>query len=170
MSQTWISQWWKPRSHALRLLVWRSHVAGHHRDASSSPLFPVRCLGDWWHATAGESRGGCQSLFLTMKLEVWKPWGEEDSLIETDAKNKDSNGTRLDYVFFYLAACHIVFLLFFFASVSPAGAPLPSFVLMYLRVIMLLSKSLLPERSLVELIFGWYYITAPLSSPLWLEV
>lgn len=52
-----------------------------------------------------EQRWVSKTLFLTMKLEVWKPWGEEDCLIETDAKNKDNNDTRLDYMFFFLACC-----------------------------------------------------------------
>ena len=53
----------------------------------------------------------------------------------------------------FLASC-LSYSSCFFASVSPARAPLPSLILPYLRLIMLLSKSLLPERSLVELIFG----------------
>lgn len=66
------------------------------------------------------------------------------------------------FFFFFLAERHGV--CFSVDSVSPVGVPLPSSVHLYLCMIMLLCKSLLPERSLVELIFGCYYITAPLSS------
>lgn len=61
-----------------------------------------------------EQRWVSKPLFPTTKLEVWKPWGEEDSPIETDAKNKDNNDARLDYVaFFSPAACHIVVVFLF---------------------------------------------------------
>lgn len=65
----------------------------------------------------------------TMEVEVWEPRGEEDSLIETGAKNKDNDDTRgwITYdCFFYLIVIELFFFWQWITCRSPSPLPGPS--------------------------------------------
>lgn len=85
----------------------------------------------------------------------------------------ESHSYRLKYGSSPSTPCHCGFLVLFFYSMSSFFSsyliesltfPWSLSLLSVLIMTMLLSRSPLPECSLVELIFGWYYITTPFSS------
>lgn len=139
------------------MLTRRISNAGYHPDFSLL-LFPSCCPGDQWHVAAG----GCRCL----PASHWSSRSADHML--TSNKGFVLKTIRLSWListlifimksfFFFFLQYDIVCLSHLFSLSSPPSLPSVS-------TIMLLSKSLVSVCSLAELIFGWYYITAPLSS------
>lgn len=138
------------------MLTRRISNAGYHPDFSLL-LFPSCCPGDQWHVAAG----GCRCL----PASHWSSRSADHML--TSNKGFVLKTIRLSWLISTLIFIMKSFFFFFYSMTlfvshlfSPSSPPsLPS-----VSTIMLLSKSLVSVCSLAELIFGWYYITAPLSS------
>lgn len=148
-------------------------IAGYLPETSLL-LFPACCPGDRRHLAAGGCGGICWC--LPLELKVWRSHADVKQRICPQAQSQahryntvlwvpsllslDTSCISLHSVSFFVPGYMLASLTLFFSR-SPA-------LLSVFSMIMLLSRSLLSECSLVELIFGWYYITASFSSQRWL--
>lgn len=170
-------------------LAWS--IAGYHPDTSLL-LFPACCPGDRRHVAAGGCRGGCWCLPASRRSsrsEDHMPTSNKGFVHRRSHRLTKIyailySGVMAETLVLCLSPCPLslpefhssspVFFIFFnsisfFLSVYLLTSPFFSLprslsLVSVFSMIMLLSRSLLSECSLVELVFGWYYITAPLSS------
>lgn len=144
-------------------------MLGFNPPDTSAPFFPACCPGDRRHAAAGGCRGGCRChpasrsedhmpasnkgfvRRLTKKKEPYRTAGITIAPLSVVVPSRP--------VFFFLQYVILSLRL----PVSIPSLPRSPVFLPVFGVIMLLSRSLLSECSLAELIFGWCYITAPPS-------
>lgn len=145
-------------------------MLGFNPPDTSAPFFPACCPGDRRHAAAGGCRGGCRC-HPASRSEDHMPASNKGFVRRLTKKKKTLPYSRLNYSSSLSAHCPIssslVFLQYVILSlhlpVSIPSLPRSPVFLPVFGVIMLLSRSLLSECSLAELIFGWCYITAPPS-------